>query len=246
MRIAVFGGLAPIPSEFVIQAMESGHTIKWFLNVDDELPDQSLDNYTEVLQIERGRWDDDIARYQEVVLQIERGRWDDDIARYQEVVRNANAVFVSLAPISSPPESWASQQKMIVHAMRKESVTRVILVTMHGAGESSKTLDWSTWARFNINQLGYMIANRISPCWSLLAQYSEQEMVVKEDGIEWTILRPARVIDGPRTYTYLASHADVYGGYISAADVADCALKALQENMDVRESFSIAYSSRVA
>ncbi|KAJ2558045.1 hypothetical protein EV175_000985 [Coemansia sp. RSA 1933] len=228
MRFAVFGGLAPIPSEFVVQAMEAGHTVTWFIGTSDTLPDPSLEtDYNQVLC-------------------IERGAWDDDITRYREIVRGSDAVFVSLTPeYFAPLESWVAQQKMIQHAMLKESVTRIVLVTMHGAGDSSRRMDWSMWARLNANQVFYSLAGSLSPCWSLAALYSAQENAVTDD-LDWTVLRPTQVTDGPATSTYLASAKDVFGGYISAADVADCALKALVDNMDVKTAFSIAYSARVA
>ncbi|KAJ1666053.1 hypothetical protein IW140_005849 [Coemansia sp. RSA 1813] len=229
MRIAVFGGLAPIPSEFVVQAMEAGHTVTWFIGTDDALPDPALEtDYGEILR-------------------IERGAWDDDINRYCEIVQGSDAVFVSFTPEHfGPLESWVPQQKMIQHAMLKEAVKRIVLVTMHGAGDSARRLDWAAWARLNANQVFYSLAGRLSPCWSLAAQYSAQEQVVSDGELDWTVLRPTLVTDGPATNTYLASAKDVFGGYISAADVVDCALKALVDNMDVKTAFSIAYSSRVA
>ncbi|KAJ1787901.1 hypothetical protein LPJ59_005647 [Coemansia sp. RSA 2399] len=228
MRFAVFGGLAPVPSEFVVQAMEAGHTVTWFIGANDTLPDPSLEtDYNSVLR-------------------IERGAWDNDISRYCEIVRGSDAVFVSLTPeFFGPLESWVPQQKMIQHAMQREAVKRIVLVTMHGAGDSARRMDWTMWARLNTNQVFYSLAGSLSPCWSLAALYSAQEQVVSDD-LDWTILRPTQLTDGPATCTYLASAKDVFGGYISAADVVDCALKAMVDNMDIKTAFSIAYSSRVA
>ncbi|KAJ2664384.1 hypothetical protein IWW48_000902 [Coemansia sp. RSA 1200] len=230
MRIAVFGGLAPIASEFVAQAMEAGHTVTWLLDASDRLPDPALEtDYNEVLRIERGSWDADI----------------DDYAR---VVNGSDAVFVALAPGPAVPlESFVAQQKMVQHAMARNSVRRIVVVTMHGAGDSARRLDWGAWARLNANQVVYALAGRLrAPCWSLAAQYSAQEQALLDAPLDWTILRPVALTDGPRTCTYLASARDVFGGHISVSDVADCALKALVDNMDVNTAFSIAYSSRVA
>ncbi|KAJ2108259.1 hypothetical protein GGF48_005897, partial [Coemansia sp. RSA 921] len=152
------------------------------------------------------------------VLCIIRSPWDNS-EKYDELVAECDAVLVALDFNHTRPE----------HA------------------ESSRQLDWELWAKLNINQVFYVALGTMAPCWSIVSQYSAQEQIVKNaESLKYTILRPAAVTDGPATGTYLASPSHIFGGYISAADVADCALKALDHDMDVSQAFSIAYSSRVA
>ncbi|KAJ1845928.1 hypothetical protein LPJ73_004689 [Coemansia sp. RSA 2703] len=247
MRIAVFGGLGTVASEFIVHAMAAGHFVSCFLREQDQLADKDLESNPEYAS----------------VLRIVRGATS-DISKYQETLRDTTAVLVAFDAQHTPAHHWAYQQKMVQLAMQHEHVSRLVVVTSHGAGSSRRLLDWSTWVRLNINQAKYLLglAPAHNTCWSLLAQYTAQEQVVingeipqdilndvstnTERGLEWTILRPGVLVDGPATGTYLASEEHVFGGYISPADVADCALKALEDEMDVGKCFSIAYSARVA
>ncbi|KAJ2491959.1 hypothetical protein IWW37_001812 [Coemansia sp. RSA 2050] len=251
MKIAVFGGLGALASEFVVQAMVASHFVSWFIHTDDELSDTSLEApaYSDTIRIVRGS--------------------SDILSKYQEVIAGCDAVVVAFDARYTQPSSWVHQQRLIQTAMRRESVQRLLVITTHGAGDSQRRLDWSTWAKLNIDQVRYMLLGQADMCWSLVAQYSAQEDVVTSsetleprsgssgaDGddkphhtdwvLQWTILRPGLLTEGPATGTYLASHEHIFGGHISIADVSDCAIKALEENMDIGECFSVAYSARVA
>ncbi|KAJ2082553.1 hypothetical protein H4R24_001499 [Coemansia sp. RSA 988] len=230
MRIAVIGGMGLVAQELIVQAMEEGHFVSWYLKPTDELPDRTLESDESYMQ----------------VLRIVRGDWDDE-SKYNDVLDGCDAVAVALDIQHTKPEQFVPTQRLVQKAMWKNSIKRIVLVTSHGAGESSRNLDWGFWAKLNVNQFFYIFLNMISLCWSVVAQYTEQESVLcGDDQLVFTIIRPATVIDGLLTGTYLASPQHVFGGYISAADVADCILKALDHDMDAAQSFSIAYSSRVA
>ncbi|KAJ2500322.1 hypothetical protein GGH96_002819 [Coemansia sp. RSA 1972] len=228
MRIAVVGGMGAVAQHVVVQAMEAGHCVSWMVKPTDTLPDTSLEtDYTQVLCIVRSSWDNS--------------------SKYDELVAECDAVIVALDFNHTRPEQFVPIQHILQKSMRKYKVERIILVTMHGSAESSRQLDWELWAKLNINQVFYIALGTVAPCWSIISQYTNQEQVVKSvESLKYTILRPAAVTDGPATGTYLASPSHIFGGYISAADVADCTLKALDHEMDVSQAFSIAYSSRVA
>ncbi|KAI8319903.1 hypothetical protein GQ54DRAFT_21794 [Martensiomyces pterosporus] len=254
MKIAVFGGLGALAHEFVVHAAISDHHVSWYLHTGDRLPDDGLSSNDN---------DNSHAEFMRIV----GGSGHDDIQKYQEAVRGCDAVFVAFDPkYSHDTDAWAQQQLKIQTAMKREGVQRILAVTMHGAGDSQRCLDWSTWMHFNLNQITSAFAGHNTGMnWSLAAHYSAQERVIesgktirREDEdqeenssgdewqLKWTIIRPGLLVDGEATGTYLASHDHVFGGSISCADVVDCSLKALEEDMDVGESFSIAYSARVA
>ncbi|KAJ1646947.1 hypothetical protein J3B02_004968 [Coemansia erecta] len=239
MKIAVFGGTGRLAKEFVLSAISSSHELSWFLQINDE-PDLADNQY----------------------LRIIRGATS-DISKYQETVRGTSSVFVSFDPQHTDPRQFVYQQKMIILAMKRESVDRLVLVTSHGSGQSKHQLDWSTWAQINLNQIKYLlngIASANNICWSILAQYTAQEQVVvngsipqdivvpsnEQSHLEWTIIRPGFLTDQMATGTYLASDQHVFGGFIACADVVDCAIKALEDHMDIGKYFSVAYSSRVS
>ncbi|KAJ2597571.1 hypothetical protein GGF39_003000 [Coemansia sp. RSA 1721] len=241
MKIAVFGGVGRLSKEFVLNAISSSHQISWFLQPNDE--PTLTDNPH---------------------LKLIRGHTN-DLAKYRETIKGTSSVFVSFDPLHVDPKQFVYQQKMIILAMKQESVNRLVLVTAHGSGVSKHQLDWTTWARINLNQIKYLYngvgSNSSYLCWSVLAQYTAQEQVVvngripqdiigtasdESSDLNWTIIRPGFLTDDEPTGTYLASDQHVFGGFISCADVVDCAIKALEDDMDIGKQFSIAYSSRVS
>ncbi|KAJ2716202.1 hypothetical protein H4R19_000784 [Coemansia spiralis] len=229
MRIAMVGGMGAVAREVAVQAMEAGHFVSWHLYPSDTLDDPSLESgYEQVLRIVRGAWDDE--------------------EQYTQALATCDAVVVALDQRHTRPEQFVPIQKLVQRAMRCHGIERIVLVTTHGAGNSSRRLDWAHWAQFNVNQVAHSLSLASGNlCWSVAAQYSAQETVLTADAsLKYTVLRPATVTDGPGTGTYLASPTHVFGGHIGAADVADCVLKALSHEMDVLQTFSLAYSSRVA
>jgi len=54
---------------------------------------------------------------------------------------------------------------------------------------------------------------------------------VKASGLDWTIVRPTLLTNGPRTgqYRVLTDLEGLHGGRISRADCADCLLRAMVE-----------------
>src|SRR3954468_1513078 len=58
-----------------------------------------------------------------------------------------------------------------------------------------------------------------------------QEALVKASGLDWTIVRPTLLTNGPRTgqYRVLTSFEGLHGGRISRADCADCLLHVMVE-----------------
>ncbi|KAJ2453687.1 hypothetical protein EV183_002091 [Coemansia sp. RSA 2336] len=219
--------MGAVAQEVVTQALESGHLVSWMISPTDQLPDASLEtDYTQVLHVIRSSWDNE--------------------AEYLALLSNCNSVIVALDSHSTDPTHFVPIQRLVQKAMQSRNLHRIILVTAHGSGSSSRQLDWELWYRVNFNQLMYSLFGSRELCWSIAAQYSEQERVLEQSGLQYTIVRPAAIVAGPTTGTYLASPTHIYGGYISAGDVADCALKALDSDMDISQAFSIAYSSRVA
>ncbi|KAJ2650453.1 hypothetical protein IWW40_002416 [Coemansia sp. RSA 1250] len=227
MRIAVVGGMGAVAQEVVALALERGHLVSWMVSHADQLPDPSLEtDYTQVLHVVRSSWDSE--------------------AEYFALLSGCDSVVVALDIHSTDPTHFVPIQRLVQKAMRSRCLRRIILVTAHGSGPSSRQLGWELWCRINFNQLMYSLFGSRALCWSVAAQYSEQERVLEQSDLLYTIVRPASIAAGPTTGTYLASPTHIYGGYISAGDVADCALKALDNEMDISQAFSIAYSPRVA
>lgn len=106
----------------------------------------------------------------------------------------------------------------ILEAMQSLGVRRLIAVTSLGVGDS----------RAQINPLFRAIMDlTLKP---IMQAKEEQERLIKASGLDWTIVRPGGLTDGPRTGSYRAGlDPRIRGGRISRADVAELVLKQLTD-----------------
>ncbi len=107
---------------------------------------------------------------------------------------------------------------LILEAMQSLGVRRLIAVTSMGVGDS----------RAQINPLFRAIMDlTLKP---IMQAKEEQERLIKASGLDWTIVRPGGLTDGPRTGGYRAGlERSIRGGRISRADVAEFVLKQLTD-----------------
>ena len=76
------------------------------------------------------------------------------------------------------------------------------------------------------------------------ADHERQEAVVRESGLDWTIVRPPHLKEGPRTGRYLHGFPPVrtpIKGWISRADVAEFMLDQLEDDTYVRQTPGVSY-----
>jgi putative NADH-flavin reductase len=118
-----------------------------------------------------------------------------------------------------------------IDAMKAAGVRRLVVVTGLGAGESRGH--------------GGLLYDRIALPFLLGAIYADknrQEALVRASGLDWTIVRPVPLTDGPRTGDYRVL-TDLTGvtakGRISRADCADSLLRALTEGVWMRQAVLI-------
>lgn len=73
------------------------------------------------------------------------------------------------------------------------------------------------------------------------ADKRRMETIIRASGLDWTIVRPPRLSDGPRTGTYrTAIDRNVRGGIrVSRADLADCVLRCLTDHAPINAAISI-------
>lgn len=121
----------------------------------------------------------------------------------------------------------------IVQAMQKLGVKRFVCESSLGVGDSKGRLGW--FFTFLITPLFL---------YKVFADKARQERVIRESSLEWTIVRPTALTNGPRTGAYRTG-SDI-GHWlrptkISRADVADFMLKQLTDPANVRKTTAIAY-----
>lgn len=111
--------------------------------------------------------------------------------------------------------------KNLLQAMKQAGVKRLICVTGIGAGDSRGhggfLYDWVFYP---------LVA------WPIYADKDRQESRIRASDVDWTIVRPGFLTNGPLTKSYraLTNLTGVTAGWISRADVAHFMLTELQSN----------------
>jgi uncharacterized protein YbjT (DUF2867 family) len=112
--------------------------------------------------------------------------------------------------------------------MQAHQVKRLVVVTAMGIGES-----WNTLSA--VNKLFF--ATVLS---SARADHENQEEAVKASGLDWTIIRPSGLTDGPKTGMYdFGETIQAKSSTISRANVADLIMKSLADDETIKKALTI-------
>jgi len=133
-----------------------------------------------------------------------------------QTLAGTDAVFVSLGNTSGNPEMIVSQgTAVIIAAMQAAGVQRLIVISSLGVGDSK-------------DQVPFFFKALIATALRHAFQDKEaQEKLVRASNLDWTIIRPGGLTDGPPTGSYRAGPDRSIGGQVSRADVAAFALSQL-------------------
>ena len=132
-----------------------------------------------------------------------------------------------------PPIILSQGTKNVVAAMEKLGVKRFICESSLGLNESKK-------------QAGFMLNYVFVPMLlrGIFADKKVQEKLIQESKLDWVIVRPARLTNGPRTGEYRNGFdpADTsIEGQISRADVASFMLKQLTSDTFLGKTPGVSY-----
>ena len=117
--------------------------------------------------------------------------------------------------------------KNLLWAMQQNGVKRLICVTGIGAGNSRGH------GGFFYDCIFYPLI-----AWPIYADKNRQESLIRASDLEWTIVRPGFLTNGPMTKSYraLTNLTGVTAGRISRADVAHFMLMELQSNQYMKQT----------
>jgi putative NADH-flavin reductase len=160
-----------------------------------------------------------------------------DPAAITPAVAGADAVVSALGP--RPPRNRSSIMSAatasIIDAMQAAGTSRLVVVSAApvASDDHGTTLPERLLARPLLRTL----------LGGLYADMAIMEDTVRRSGVDWTILRPPRLSDGPRTGTWRqAKDANLRGGSrISRADLAAAILASLQDPDTVKATIAIGY-----
>lgn len=144
-------------------------------------------------------------------------------------VSGADAVIVSLGNTANNPDGVVAKGTAnVVDAMQKSGVARLIVVTSLGVGESKDQVPF------------FFKAIMATALRKAMQDKEAQEKTVKASGLDWTIVRPGGLTDGPRTGAYrYGLDPKIVAGQVSRADVAEFVLKQLTDTQFLRKAPAI-------
>ena len=107
--------------------------------------------------------------------------------------------------------------------MKKQSIKRVICVTGFGAGDSRASISCLQRLPFQV------VFGRAYEDKTL------QEQLIKESELDWTIVRPGVLTNGPQTgrYQILTEASEWRNGVISRANVSDFLVKQIEDRASI-------------
>jgi len=119
---------------------------------------------------------------------------------------------------------FSGASRVLVEAMRLAGVRRLIAVTGLEAGDSRGTAGF-----LHARVLFPLILQRIYD------DKSAQEEIIRSSGLNWTVVRPGILTDGPATgrYRVLTDTKTWQGGFISRRDVADFLVRQITDDANI-------------
>lgn len=146
-----------------------------------------------------------------------------DETAMREAVKGKDAIISALGTPASPFRDvtlLSAATRAVAKAMKAEGVARLVAITGIGAGDSA-------------GHGGFIFDNIIMPLLlrKVYADKDRQEDIIRNSGLDWTIVRPS-VLNDRSEYNRvraLIDLSDFHGGTISRADVANFVLDQVRE-----------------
>jgi putative NADH-flavin reductase len=173
-----------------------------------------------------------VANIEHSRLQVVQG----DVLKPAEVKEAISAQEAVLSTIGAGAKRTRLREdgtKTLIEAMETAGVRRFISQSSLGVGESRSNL--GIFTRYIIVAIFLRHA---------FADHERQEAVIKQSSLDWTIVRPPHLTNGPRTGVYQHGFSTTVKGIqgkISRADVADFMLKQLRDKAYVRQTPGLSY-----
>ena len=148
-----------------------------------------------------------------------------------KTVAGCDAACSMLGPAPhSPPDIVSLATGHIIEAMQQRGVRRLVVMSSMGVGTSRKQVPFS-----------YKVACLLIPILRrTMADLERTETLVRQSGLEWTIVQAAGLRDGPATGRYVfGTDPKLRAGFVNRADVAAFLLRELAAPTFVRQAPSI-------
>lgn len=150
-------------------------------------------------------------------------------------VQGQDAVLVTIGAGPKRTTIREDGTRNVVKAMQEAGVKRLICMSSLGVGDSRSNLPFFT--KYVV--VGIFLRHAF-------ADHENQEIVVMNSALDWTLVRPPHLKDGPYTGTYqhgfavTTTYKDIEG-WISRSDVADFMLGQLADDTYVHLTPGVSY-----
>jgi putative NADH-flavin reductase len=169
-----------------------------------------------------------------------------DPAVLEAAVAGADAVLSGLGPRSTSETGIASRgTRAIIQAMQATGGRRIVVVSAAPVGTvpspgRPKPPRHDPGDGFFMRHLFSRLAK--AAFREHYADLALMEDLVRDSGLDWTIVRPPRLTDKPPTSTYRVAYGrNLRGGWsVSRADVAHLMLRVLEQPETVKQAIGIA------
>ena len=165
-------------------------------------------------------------------LEVVRGDVLDPTA-VENAVAGQDVVLSTIGAGASRTSIREEGTRNIVEAMEKQGVRRLVCQSSLGVADSRANLPFFT---------KYIVVSIFLR--HAFADHERQEAVVKRSSLDWTIVRPPHLKDGPRTGVYrhgFPTTDRTIKAMISRADVADFMLKQLTDGRYLNQTPGVSY-----
>ena len=133
---------------------------------------------------------------------------------------------IGFGDMFGPVHLFSDATRVLIAAMKRSGLKRLICVTGFGAGDSRESISCLQRLPFQI------VFGRAYEDKSL------QERLIQDSGLDWTIARPGVLTGGPRTgrYKILSEASQWRNGIISRSDVAEFLVRQIGDQTYVRQT----------
>jgi len=148
-------------------------------------------------------------------------------------LRGQDAVISALGTMARGPVTLFSKSSaLVLAAMHELGVERVVAI---GAGGYVRDPDDPLAARWVVKPLLGLIFGQ------LYADQQRMEAVLRGSDLDWTIMQPARLVDGPASgYRRAIDRTVARGWRVTRADLAAACLDALEDDRTIRPAVGVA------
>ncbi|MGD0839369.1 MAG: NAD(P)H-binding protein, partial [Polyangia bacterium] len=127
------------------------------------------------------------------------------------------------------PNYFSQGTGYIIAAMKHHGVSRLVVLSAFGTGESRRV------ANFIFDKLLISFLLKIP-----FQDHERQERMVRESGLDWVIVRPTRLTNGPARHSYVAKTTiERVPASIARADVAEFMLRATETDEWLRQAVQL-------